>query len=212
MGNLSGCPIKWVSDEQAGSNPAYPDQANGDIKLEKDIETELGVFSNWKKVESGVYQNIGEGSFSKGDGKVISRVGRPFLVSIASLGTEQNYSENLDTKANGIEGADIFTNWVRDGLTGGYKAVIPYKDDGNEWGGHRKGFIKGSASSTSGSNDLFIIPRVKTYLYTGSMSGNLAAGTLGFEEVSDSAEVDIRSGNITLRSETSDYVYLVVIY
>ena len=46
MGNLSGVTPKWVSRDSAGGNPAYTDQTNSSLNLEKDLDTELAVFDN----------------------------------------------------------------------------------------------------------------------------------------------------------------------
>lgn len=207
MGNFSGVSPKWISRENAGSNPAYPEQLNKNLKLEKDLDTELSVFDNWKKAESGLFLSDNGDEFNEGDEKAFSRIGRPCLVSIGGSDSKQNFSDSVNR--NGVEGADIFTNWVED-ENGGYIAKIPYRDD--VWGGHRKGFIKGTLADIESSSS-FIIPKVKTYGYTGTLSnGTIGSGDVGFEEVYDSAEVNIRTGEITLRSDILDPVYLVVIY
>ena len=208
MGNFSGVSPKWVSSENAGSNPAYPRQLNKDIKLEKDLEIELGVFNNWKKAESGLYLSKSGEEFTEGDLAAFGRIGRPFLASIGSSGNSQVFSTDLASGSKGVSGADIYTNWVP-AAGGGYLAKIPYKIE--PWGGHRKGFIKGSLDDLENKSS-FIIPKVKTYSYTGQISGDINSGDIGFEEVYDSAEVNIRTGEIILRSDILDPVYLVVIY
>ena len=208
MGNFSGVSPKWISRENAGSNPAYPEQLNKNLKLEKDLEVELGVFNNWKKAESGLYYSKSGEEFTEGDLAAFNRIGRPFLVSIGSSDSSQSFSVDLASGSKGVLGADVYTNWVPS-VDGGYIARIPYKVE--PWGGHRKGFVKGDLADLENKSS-FIIPKVKTYSYTGQISGDINSGDIGFEEVYDSAEVNIRTGEVVLRSDILDPVYLVVIY
>lgn len=211
MSNFSGKAPRWVSREKAGLDPAYKGQVDHEQNLEKDLDVELELFKSWKKFEAGLYEFWQIGELPTGDEKAFSRLGRPFLVSVATVGSTQQFTDpDSQPGSSGVLGADIFTNWVEDTTVGGYVCKIPYTDE--IWGGHRKGWIKGDISSIS-NGSAFIIPRIKTYNYVGNSLGLLGnSNNLGFEEVYDSAEVNIRTGEITLRADLVDSVYLVVIY
>lgn len=76
------------------------------------------------------------------------------------------------------------------GTQGNYSATIPFSQ-------HRCGFIK--------SNPNLYLPKVKTY--------SLVLGrTAQFEEVYDSASIDISTGQVTVYSNSNSPTYLVVIY
>ena len=209
MGKLTGTTPQWVSREDSGNNPLYPDQLSTGSKLIKDLDLELSVFDNWRKAEAGIFGNTnqdGELELTEGDLSAFKRIGRPCLVSISNWGTGSvEFVQSLPEGKKGVTGADVFTFWDTES-----KAVIKYYS-GSGWGGHRKGLVK--LESGASAKDGFIIPKVKTYVYTGSSSGAIGAGEgINFEEVYDSAEVNIRTGDITVRTDLKDKVYLVVIY
>lgn len=79
------------------------------------------------------------------------------------------------------------------GSSGNYSYTINYSD-------HKKGKI---ASGKRGFTSDTYVPRVKTY--------SLVSGTK-FEEVYDSAVIDISTGNVTVYSNTNTPNYMVVIY
>lgn len=219
----------WVSDKMAGSDMAYQDQNNGNFNLEKDLETELGLFEAWKKLEGDGFSPTVDSStkistFKDYDVEPFKRRGRPCLVSISGYQKSGYWVPSIsgdDQFKYGIAGVDIATSWYAGG-PGEWEATIPYhckekalnQVEGKDyyWGGHRKGRILGNRTGEASD---FIIPRVKVYVYTGATK-DIILGDGGrtecFEELGDSPEISIRTGDIVIRSKNKDLIYLVVIY
>lgn len=103
--------------------------------------------------------------------------------------------------------ADAFERW---GLTseGYYSATIGYPRHKKGFINSESGFYPGEVGWDASTAKALIVPQVKTY----SLSGTASAGNIVFEEVYDSANINVQTGEVILYSELNTPVYLVLIY
>lgn len=184
-----------------------------------DIDKEFAKLDGWKQ-----YEGYYSGALVAPTDGIQPRVGRPFVVSISG-------SVDLEDSSTFISGSDLILAWsYANGVdsSDGYICRIPYGtfkrntdftvDTTNESVtatdviGHHKGVIAISGSYPTGvgaqvSSDNLIVPKVKT-LSLVTDPGN----TTKYEEVYDSASIDIRNGEVTVYSDINSPLYLVLIY
>lgn len=129
---------------------------------------------------------------SQGADSGSSSAGRPYVVLVGE-----------DSTLNSLISPDQKNTW--DGTETFSSTIV--------WSKHRKGYIK----STGGyypdeagwtANGALIVPQVKTY----SLVGTPSNGNVLFEEVYDSAIINVNTGDVTVYSDSKTPAYLVLIY
>ena len=184
---------KTYNNSEAG----YTAESNSPVV---DVDKEFFKLKNWKKAE-GYDSNVD-----------LTKMGRPFAISISN------------SSSSSISGVDVSLVWSGDS-TNGYTCKIPYgtfyqNSDGTvnqsnetenttETIGHHKGAIAVDGNyptgvGFSGSSNNLIVPRVKTYSKMSTDND--------YEEVYDSASINIRNGEVTVYSDVNSPLYLVLIY
>ena len=127
-----------------------------------------------------------------------STAGRPFICMITN---------STDSPLKDFFSADEYKKW-ESSTSATYQAVIKYTS-------HKKGFIRSESGFypdeigwEASTAKALIVPQVKTY----SLLGTASAGNITFEEVYDSATINVQTGDVTLYSDLDTPAYLVLIY
>lgn len=142
---------------------------------------------------------------SQGADSGSSSAGRPYVVLI---GTDDGYSGNITDRIVPDETKAWSTNQNEESA---FYCDIP-------WAEHRKGYIKSTGNyypDEAGwdADKALIVPQVKTYsLGTGPSFGKPLAGSVKFQEVYDSAIINVHTGEVTIYSDLNTPAYLVLIY